>query len=106
MPLGRYSYSLSSGTLGGMSAAEGNKNVSESQMPPVMVMNLHYTGIGIARNLSGVGIRVYGLSSERDAPGMRSRLFQAVYLVHHSRDDPETLCEELMALRRQQVVSP
>ena len=34
--------------------------------PPVLIMNLFFTGLGIARDLSKCGVRVIGLSAHRD----------------------------------------
>lgn len=67
-------------------------------LPPVLVMNAYYSGIGIARSLHGVGMRVCALSSERDAPGIKSRYFHAVYDVANGRDEPERLRDQLLAL--------
>lgn len=77
-----------------------------SARPPVFVMNLYYTGIGIARNLDGLGVDVFGLSSESDAPGMRSRFFRHVYTVPNSRDEPQALCERLTHIRQEHVLAP
>lgn len=40
---------------------------------PVVVMNTHHTGLGIARNLGAQGIRVVGLTSIRESPGNNSK---------------------------------
>src|ERR1041385_9218417 len=69
-------------------------------LPPVFVMNTYYTGIGIARNLHGRGVDVYGLSSEAGAPGVRSRFFRGIYRVPSGRDESEALCEKLIELRK------
>jgi predicted ATP-grasp superfamily ATP-dependent carboligase len=42
-------------------------------MTPVVVLNMHYSGLAIARDLAGRGIPVLGLSADRDLPGNRSR---------------------------------
>jgi D-aspartate ligase len=68
-------------------------------LPPVFAMNPYYSGLGIARSLHGRGIRVYALSSERDAPGARSRYFHGVYEVPNGRDEPERLRDRLLELR-------
>ena len=77
-----------------------------SARPPVFVMNLYYTGIGIARNLDRLGVDVFGLSSESDAPGMRSRFFRHVYTVPNSRDEPRALHERLMQIRQEHALAP
>src|SRR5437763_665357 len=68
--------------------------------PPVFVLNPYYTGIGIARSLRGTGVRVVALTSEADAPGVRSRAFDAVERVPNGRDDPRGLCDALIRLAR------
>ncbi|HXG22088.1 MAG TPA: hypothetical protein VNN62_23785 [Methylomirabilota bacterium] len=75
-------------------------------LPPVFVMNLYYTGIGIARNLYGYGVRVYGLSSEKDAPGVKSRFFDGVYEVPNGRDEPEALYRRLLEIREHYTTPP
>src|SRR5690349_25151777 len=82
------------------------ERASSGTLPPVFVMNTYYTGIGIGRNLRGRGVDVYGLSSEADAPGVRSRFFKAIYTVPNGRDEPEALCERLVELRRHHQVAP
>jgi len=77
-----------------------------SARPPVFVMNLYYTGIGIARNLDGLGVDVFGLSSEPDAPGRHSRFFRHVYTVPNSRDEPRALYERLMQIRQEHALAP
>jgi predicted ATP-grasp superfamily ATP-dependent carboligase len=74
--------------------------------PPVFVMNPYYTGIGIARNLRAHRVDVYGLSSEADAPGARSRFFKGIHRVPNGRDEPEALCERLIELRRHYENAP
>src|SRR5262249_33256637 len=75
-------------------------------LPPVFVMNTYYTGIGIARNLYGYGVDVYGLSSEAHAPGVRSRFFKGIYQVPNGRDEPQALCQKLVELRKRHHLSP
>jgi predicted ATP-grasp superfamily ATP-dependent carboligase len=45
-------------------------------MTPVIVLNMHYSGLGIARSLSPLDVPVYGLSSTRGFPGNYSRYCQ------------------------------
>src|SRR5205823_1721176 len=85
---------------------ESMKARTSGALPPVFVMNTYYTGIGIARNLYGHGVDVYGLSSEADAPGIRSRFFKGIYRVPNGRDEPEALCRTLIELRRRHSDSP
>src|SRR5215510_3266809 len=89
-----------------MSFMREPKTKSGVALSPVFVMNTYYTGIGIARNLYGYGVDVYGLSSETDAPGMRSRFFKGIYRVPNGRDNPKGLCEKLIELRERHADAP
>lgn len=81
-------------------------NRSGSPLSPAFVLNPYYTGIGIARNLSDHGVRVYGLYFDKKAPGVRSRFFDDVYRVPDSRDEPKALCERLIDLAKQLKTKP
>ena len=74
---------------------KGSKHI---QSPAVFVMNPYYTGLGIARCLHGYGMKIVGLTSERRAPGARSRYFDEILIVPNGRDDPEALCSRLLEL--------
>lgn len=69
-------------------------------------MNPYYSGLGIARSLHGRGVRVYALTSEPDAPGVRSRYFHGVYQVPNGRDEPEKLRDRLLELRAKHAERP
>ena len=60
--------------------------------PPVVIMNLFYSGVGIARDLAGCGIRVIGFSADPKAFGNYSRCCE-LRRVPKSKDDPEQLLE-------------
>lgn len=64
---------------------------------PVVVLNPHYTGLGIARNLGPLGVRVLGLTAHKGFPGNHSR-----WLAHREAPDslaePEALCAYLLRL--------
>lgn len=69
---------------------------------PVAILNMHYTGLGIARNLAGLGAPVFGLSSEAGFPGDRTR--HARYLTSpDSRSQPEALVDFLLKLAADQL---
>jgi predicted ATP-grasp superfamily ATP-dependent carboligase len=68
-------------------------------LPPVVVMNLSYTGLGIARSLSRERIKVYGLGSRKWVPGNYSR-FVNFKISPDSQEEPEALCEFLVDLAR------
>ena len=78
-------------------------NSSTDKNPPVFAMNLHYSGVGIARNLYGQGVKIYGLSNKRSAFGNSSRLFGGIYRVP---DDAEGLCRRILDLRRNHEQAP
>ena len=77
-----------------------------STFPPVFVLNVYYSGMGIARNLHGLGIPVYGLSSEADAPGMTSRFFEKIYKVPNGRDEPNALRHKLLEICKEHDEAP
>src|SRR5919106_4352750 len=81
-------------------------NSSLSKFPPVFVMNPYYTGVGIARNLRRKGPAVYGLASEKDAPGSKSRLYDGIYNIPNGRDEPEALYRRLLEIREQHDLAP
>lgn len=70
--------------------------------PAAVVLNMHGTGLGIARNLGRQGIRVIGVSTRADAPGAASR-----YCEHRvgpdSAEAPERLLEFLLDLGRREA---
>jgi predicted ATP-grasp superfamily ATP-dependent carboligase len=73
--------------------------VAVKRFPPVLVMNPHYTGLGIARSFSGSGVAVYGLTADPGAPGRSSRFFRRIYRVPDSRDEPQALYQRLLTLK-------
>lgn len=62
---------------------------------PVIIMNLFYTGLGIARNLAGRGLRVVGLSADPAIYGNFTR-FCEVRFSPDSRERPEELAQFLL----------
>jgi D-aspartate ligase len=68
--------------------------------PTAVVMNLFYTGLGIARSLGERGVRVIGLTAHRDAPGNCSRYLRA-HRCADSVASPELLLDQMVALGRQ-----
>src|SRR6266545_2027654 len=62
-----------------------------------VVMNLFYTGLGIARSLGGRGVPVIGLAAHRGVYGNFSRYVRTVYGAD-SRNEPEELLRQLVAL--------
>ena len=68
------------------------------QPVPAVVMNLYYTGLGIARSLGRRGVPVIGLAAQR-VYGNYSRHVKTVYGAD-SRTEPEQLLQQLLALGR------
>lgn len=67
-------------------------------MPPAaVVMNMFYTGLGIARSLGEQGIRVIGLTSHRGSYGNFTR-YAKLYSCPDSRERPEALLAFLLQL--------
>jgi predicted ATP-grasp superfamily ATP-dependent carboligase len=65
-------------------------------MPPTaFVMNMFYTGLGIARSLGRHGIPVVGLSAHRRIYGNYTR-YAKIVSCPDSREHPEELCEFLL----------
>jgi len=65
--------------------------------PAAIVVNMFYTGLGIARSLGEQGIRVIGLSAHREAYGNFTR-YAEVRSCPDSREQPEALLEYLLQL--------
>jgi D-aspartate ligase len=62
---------------------------------PVIILNLFYTGVGIARDLAGCGMQVVGLSAHPEIYGNFTR-FCEVRPAPNSQDQPEALEEFLL----------
>jgi predicted ATP-grasp superfamily ATP-dependent carboligase len=70
---------------------------AKSSLPPAVVMNLYYTGLGIARSLGERGIPVVGLTADPRIYGRYSRYVRP-RVCADSRNEPEKLLSELLAL--------
>lgn len=77
-----------------------SENKVKPGKPPVFILNMSYSGLGIARNLHGKGLRVVGLTADSKMPGVHTRLCEAIYKIPDSRDEPEALCTHLLELAR------
>jgi predicted ATP-grasp superfamily ATP-dependent carboligase len=62
---------------------------------PVIILNLFYTGVGIARDLAGRGMQVVGLSAHPNIYGNFTR-FCEVRAAPNSHEQPEALKEFLL----------
>jgi D-aspartate ligase len=83
--------------VGGPLMTVAGKGFGEKAMPAAVVMNMFYTGLGIARSLGERGIRVIGLSAHRGVYGNFTR-FAEVRSCPDSREDPESLLKFLVRL--------
>jgi D-aspartate ligase len=73
-----------------------NRNNSGSR-PPIIILNMFYTGLGIARNLSSYGLRVLGLSADRKGYGHLTRSCE-VRFAPNSHEEPFELRNYLLTL--------
>jgi predicted ATP-grasp superfamily ATP-dependent carboligase len=64
-------------------------------LPPVLILNLFYSGLAIARDFAGSGVRVIGLSSRRNVYGNFTRHCE-IRFTPDSRDEPAELAEFLV----------
>jgi D-aspartate ligase len=65
--------------------------------PAALVMNVHITGLAVARSLGRQGVPVVGLDDERGGLGQRSRYLTGLGLVPSPTDD-QALADHLAAL--------
>jgi D-aspartate ligase len=72
-------------------------NRSEHNPPAVVILNMFYSGLGIARDLAGKGIRVVGLSADPRIYGNFTRDCE-VRSAPNSQDAPEHLLQALLRL--------
>jgi len=71
--------------------------MSQTQRPVAVVMNMFYTGLGIARSLGENGFPVIGLSAHRGIYGNFTR-YAKVRSAPDSREQPEAMLAFLIAL--------
>jgi predicted ATP-grasp superfamily ATP-dependent carboligase len=64
-------------------------------LPPVVILNLSYSGLGIARDMTGRGARVVGLSSDQNIYGNFTRACE-VWLAPNASQEPEKLADFLL----------
>jgi predicted ATP-grasp superfamily ATP-dependent carboligase len=86
-------------TLQAQSRPQFEVTAKEGGLPPVVVLNMFYSGLGIARALAGKGVRVIGLSADPNAYGNYTR-FCEVELAPSSKDRPEELLEFLLRRKK------
>ena len=68
--------------------------------PPAVVMNMFYTGLGIARSLGERGIPVIGLTAQRGIYGNHTRYAKTV-MSPDSRREPQSLLTFLLRMGKQ-----
>jgi len=67
--------------------------------PAALVMNMHITGLAVARSLGRQGVPVLGMDNERGGLGQHSRFLSGLGLVPGPEvDDGAALAEHLLAL--------
>jgi D-aspartate ligase len=76
--------------------------VAESMIPPlaspaVVILNMFYSGLGIARDMAGKGVRVLGLSADRTIYGNFTRLCE-IRWAPNSQEEPAELAAMLLKL--------
>ncbi|MCC6536723.1 MAG: hypothetical protein IT162_04185 [Bryobacterales bacterium] len=67
---------------------------------PAVILNMHYTGLAMARSLGRRGIPVIGLSAQKSVYGAWTR-YAEVRQTPDSRDEPEDLYTALLSLARE-----
>ena len=72
---------------------------AEGMKPVAVVMNMFYTGLGIARSLGERGVRVIGLTSQHRVFGNFTRHAKVIFSPD-SRNEPEALAAFLVRLGR------
>lgn len=73
---------------------------SETRLPPVIVLNLYHSGLAIARDFAGSGIRVVGLSADKECFGNGTRYCE-VRSAPNSQREPERLVAYLLSLKHE-----
>jgi len=68
-------------------------------LPPAIVLNMHETGLGIARSLGRRGVRVMSVSRSRAGPG-RSTRYATSHVGPDPNLDPVGMCDLLLSLAR------
>jgi predicted ATP-grasp superfamily ATP-dependent carboligase len=69
--------------------------VAGAALPPVIILNMFYSGLGIARQLYGTGVRVVGLSAHPGIYGSFTRLCE-VRAAPNSQEQAHQLAELLL----------
>ena len=73
--------------------------MKDTNSPAVYILNMAYTGLGIARSLANEGVRINGLGSRKWVSGNFSR-FAEFKRSPDSQEAPEALSEFLIELAK------
>lgn len=75
------------------------------QNNPVVILNMAYTGVGIARNLRPLGIPVFGVTGRPGIVGNSTRMAEILF-APDSAEAPRELCKFLTELSAQFAAKP
>lgn len=75
------------------------------QHHPVVILNVAYTGLGIARNLHPLGVPIIGVTGRPDIVGNSTRMAKVLF-APDSAEAPQDLCRFLSELAAQFTVKP
>src|SRR5579863_2520433 len=64
---------------------------------PLLILNMFHSGLGVARDMAGKGVRIIGLSADRRIYGNFTRCCE-VRRAPNSQEEPEQLIEMLLRL--------
>ncbi len=73
--------------------------------PAIIILNMHYTGLGIARNLASTGAEIYGLSSLSGFPGNYTRYARFIKSPD-SLNEKQKLLEFLSGFSKKFAIKP
>src|SRR5258708_6104246 len=77
------------------SERSSGRSLASTSSPPVIILNMFYSGLGIARQLFGTGVRVVGLSAHPRIYGNYTRLCE-VRVAPNSQEQPQKLADLLV----------
>jgi D-aspartate ligase len=80
-------------------------NKTRSSQHPVVILNMAYTGLGIARNLYWYGMPIVGVTAKRDIVGNHTRRAQVVF-APDSAESPQELSDFLVQMAGRFAAKP
>lgn len=72
----------------------------DTSVPVVVIKSYHHGSLGIARSLGRLGVNVYGVDSNRYAPGLCSRYFRDKFICDVDHASPEQLVQYLLGISK------